>query len=418
MKTFLTGICLATLLCGIASAQIDTAPIEQTFVLGQIDLLPETQTDVIQSLEPGFTKKVGGDLFIAKFGQDKFRYEYEGQWIEFEPLDHTALSLTSAANELYYTDYWPDANLRFTVREYGVKVDIILMSESAPTSYSFRVTKSGGWLDAWIKAPIAYLERGSVISIPVGVSGAETIIYTLPKIFEDGKLGYPVVIDPTFSVLAGNDDTYGVKGGIHDLNGAGFTSAYMGREYDFSTTLNLHSFTKWALNIPRASKITSSNISWFAFLGRTGTFNTYIARLVQTGSPDWKDSTAFNAANYADCSALLAISQDGTQVNWSPASWVNNTWNDSPDIAELIQEAVDSFAYDPLSALDKYVGLYVDDGDGGYHSGTTEDMRAYNTVEHTGSDESELDVTYDPWAEIMVSGGYRLDSDGLKYYGY
>lgn len=418
MKTFLVGICLATLLCGIASAQIDTAPIEQTFVLGQIDLPPETQTDVIQSLEPGFTKKAGGDLFIAKFGQDKFRYEYEGEWIEFEPLDHATLSLTSAANELYYTDYWLDTNLRFTVKDYGVKVDIILMSESAPTSYSFRVTKSGGWLDTWLKTPTAYPESNQVINTPVAVTGTDVLMYTLPKIFEDGNLGYPVVVDPTFSILAGNDDTYGVIGGIFDANGAGFTSAYMGREFDFGVNLNLHSFAKWALNLPRASKITSSNISWYAFLGRTGSFNTYIARFTQTGSPDWKDSDAFNVANYADCSALLAISQDGTQVNWSPASWTDNTWNDSPDIAELIQEAVDSLAYDPLSVLDKYIGLYVDDGDGDYLSGSGEDMRAFDTFEHSGSNEPELDVTFDPWAEIMVSGGYRLDSDGLKYYGY
>ena len=413
MKTFIASLCLTVLLCGAASAQIEAVqPIERTFKLNQTDLPPETRTDLVMALEPGFTEKAGGDLFIAKFGRDRFRYEYQSQWIEFEPLNHVSLSLASAANELYYTDYWPDANLRFTVRDYGVKVDIILMSDAAPQSYSFRVSKSAKWEDVWIKPPFAYRMTDM---LPVGISGANEggiLTYTLDEKTLAG-FEYPLVVDPSFYVTSGVDDAYS-----HYQDGGGDSNQWA-QDFIYFGTITIASngrwqgFFRWAVDLPRASKVSASTLEVHNIAQRSTTFDTYFYRLYTDDK--WETSDGFNDTSYATGTALEAIPMSSEKVYLQvTGTWYALQWFETPELKTLIQLRIDDLDYDPTDSENMHVGLHwsIDAVSLDWY------VRNVTSYEDSGANVAKLNIAFDPWAEVTVHGGFRLDSDGLRYYGW
>jgi len=386
----------------------EPAPIEKVFKLNPIDLVPETRTYLVQSLEPGFSKKAGGDLFVAKFGADAFRYEYEGEWAEFEPLNHLPILTASAANELYFPDYWTDTNLRFTVRDYGVKVDIILMSDAAPKEFEFRVSKSAKWQDEWIRPVYAY--SADETWPPVSIATSESAGVLTYSIKEDiSKRLFPVIVDPTFDVAASADDSASRQ---VDLSSNNPTLAY--GWFGHTTTgyhQHLNFYARYILNIPRASKITASNLSVKAYSSNaTSGWNAWIYTLQKDNK--WEVS-GFSTGNYSDGNAIAAIPLSTVYDTWAIGSWTAGVWYDSDDMSDSLQEAIDDYEYDPTHSEDKYVGIRIHLGDaagGEYKTSSTYDDSAANAP--------ELDATFDPWGSIVVSGGFRLDSDGLKYYGY
>ncbi len=393
---------------------VEPPPIERTFKLSPTDLPPETRRDLLPTLEPGFSKQAGGDLFVAKFGSDKFRYDYDGEWIEFEPLNHLPILATSAANELYFPNYWTDTNLRFTVKDYGVKVDIVLMSSKAPSKFDFRVTESADWQDRWIKQAIALASSDSdgllsrVDTQKVG--GVWT--YTLLETYTDKN--YPVILDPTFDLANSVDDTRRFQRYVPstwDINEYAATMVTFGKSQN---AYQFWAYFRWASTLPRASKILTSNLSFAAYNSKSDTFNTAIWALQKDNK--WETSNGFNTTSYANGPALDAAPKYSTSVTWSSvAAWTGGSWYDSPDISTILQLSVDDAEYDPTSSEDKYVAFRIDQGDG-VTGGTA--VRNPQSYDYNPPGAAELDVTFDPWAEIMVQGGFRLDDDGLRYYGY
>jgi len=381
-------------------------PIEKVFKLNPIDLEPETRTDLVQALEPGFSKKAGGDLFVVRFGADAFRYEYEGEWIEFQPLNHLPILAVSAANELYFQGYWTDTNLRFTVRDYGVKVDIILMSDAAPKEFSFRVSKSAKWQDKWIRRPYALATQDGIQGILlVDVKEKDGILTYNLNPTEIADCEYPIIIDPTFDVAQGADDATTWNAAVLWDN-----TQWMFGAITFGDHKTLTAWAKWPLDIPRASKITSSNMSVKA-MDTWGSDQTHYITCLQDDDK-WTDGNGFNGTNYADKAALDAISTYTGNVGWVPGTWVVGTWYDSPDLSSLLQQRIDDSTYDPTDSENKHCAFSIDEG-----PDILGKAAKGHQYEDAPANASELDVTYDPWAEVMLQGGFRLDSDGLKYYG-
>ena len=183
-------------------------------------------------------------------------------------------------------------------------------------------------------------------------------------------------------------------------------------------------YTRFALNIPRASKITAANLSFKSFNTRTQTFNTTIYGLLDDSK--WRGSDGFHTDNYADAPALNAINHMSTSVAWNNvAGWTADNWHDSPDISALLQDMIHEMGgtneYNPLDSEDKYVGLKIDEGDGIWVS-TASDWRVRAPYSYDGSpaNAAELDVTYDPWAEIKTGNGMKYDSDCdcYRYFDY
>ncbi len=399
-------ISLVSLLLLASSAYGQT---EKTFKLNQTDLAPETRKNIITAFEPGYSKKVGGDLFTAKFGADKFRYDYEGEWIEFEPLNHRPMLSSSLSNRLKFSNYWTDTVLKFTIRDYGVKVDIILMSSAAPKEFEFRVSKSARWEDRWIQPVYAYtLDKGMVV--PVGMSQTEALGMLTYTITET-PFGYPVIIDPTFELGVSVDDTYAQTDAVSDNDYNQFTETQMHMGQWFSQRYIDNAYWRWITeNVPRASKIMSANISFKAsFNDANPTFTVYGLEK----DNKWETSNGFNLTSYADDVALNAIPRSAASEIWSPTAWTAENWYDTNNIMSLLQEAVDDLAgYDPLHAEDKYVGLVIV-----WESGA-DGLRWSYQVDDSLSRASELDVTFEPWGEIMVCGGYKVTDGELSYYGY
>ncbi len=420
-KTAFILACAALLVLPVATfAQELTAveveaPIEKTFVLNRPDFEPETKKELVQDLTPDFSKKAGGDLFTARFGADRFRYEYNGEWIEFEPQGHAPALTAELSNQLTYSDYWADTDLRFEVRDYGVKVDIILRSDKAPTEFSFRISKSPGWQDEWIRPAYLFTDDGTTVSIieetwnwQVGI-----LTYTVPE--EAAIFPYPQIIDPTFELGGSVDDTWAQDPAVLNTNSYTSGSTYFGKHVNFWNR-DQYAFFRWTIDLPRASKILAANMSCKAAQTQSGSFNTTIYGLEKDNK--WEASGGFNTTNYANATDLLAIAAMSTSSTWnSVAAWTSGSWYDTADIADTVQAQVDelygSNEYDPTHSENKYVGFYIDSGDGTYNPAC---IRGLYTYDNAPVAAAELDVTFDSWGTVMVQGGFRCDSDGLRWY--
>ena len=197
------------------------------------------------------------------------------------------------------------------------------------------------------------------------------------------------------------------------------SAAWFGKYTYLTVNYDIYSFLRWPFEIPRASKITASNISFKAAYSYSSSFNTTINYLQISGSPAWRGANGFAVANYADGTAMLAISRSSTSVAWNGvAAWTAESWYDSPDISTLMQEVVNDLAnYDPISSTDKYAGVYIDNGDGAY---ADNDTRSWYQYDSGAANATELDVTYDPWGEVRTGSGYKYDSacSCMRYFDY
>jgi len=214
---------------------------------------------------------------------------------------------------------------------------------------------------------------------------------------------------------ASPDDTLGIKwpalgGDWDDENKVGSGSTTFGRGY-VSGNIDTWTFLRYESLIPFASKMIIAKLRFKASASNSGDFNTTIYRLV----PDTKwDGAGYTLGNYATCSALLLIFKFGTSVAWNNVEvWTVDNWYDSPEIPGLFQELIDASGYtygDPI-------GLMVDDGDG-VHAPHDERRSPYQWDSGAHDKGTKAVVTFEPWGEIMVIGGYKVRDGELVYFGY
>lgn len=232
----------------------------------------------------------------------------------------------------------------------------------------------------------------------------------------------PVYAQTTYDLLASEDDTTGITGVGTDVNNIANASVIFGRFESVGVDYDYISYYRYVLDIPRASKITSSKLYYTCNFSTDGGFGTTVGLGVSSGSPAWKNSDGLHTDNYADASALNAISLELFPVAWDPIeTWTITNNYDSPSLLLSIQYSVNVPDYDPGDAADKYVLLVVDDGDGDYlTTSANADYRYSHSYDGDNTKDPQLIVDYDPWGEVMVSGGYKVNPTGgfLQYYGY
>ena len=391
LKRVVLGL-LAVFLAPIARVFAARAPIQKTFKIAP-NFAPETQRDMLPTLTPGFSKEVGGDLFRAKFGESKFRYEYKDQWIEFEPLNHLLPISSSLSNRLEYPNYWTDTDLRFTVKEYGVKVEIVLTSDKAPTAYVFRYTKSEGWQDEWIKPPTAHSNSkdgmGDYEHVPVSAEWTEdTLTYSLPA--DISKYEFPLVLDPTFELGNSVDDTWAkFRDGGADTNEFDTGHVTFGK-YDEGTLYKHNGFVRFALDIPIGSTITAAKFHVKSHNNFAGAITCPIKCLIYDNKLALAP-TGFDTTYLAAGANLRNIAVGSVEVDWEPEAWVTDTWYESPDFTAVMQEAIDHADYDPDHAENKYVGFRIYECDEAAGATT---LRQFYSYDDAAANAAELIVTY------------------------
>ncbi len=216
----------------------------------------------------------------------------------------------------------------------------------------------------------------------------------------------------TFKVGAAVNDALGITGG-QDTNFYTSTVNEFGRDA-YIGDRDLCGYVRYALTIPPEATIDSAYFRFYSQTGAgndTGAFNTTVYLLDLSSSPAWKNGNAFNTTNYADGSALDAISTS-TSAGWSISGvWTTNTWYNSPSLATLLQAAIDSEDYDIDSATDKHVGFKVDHGDGAYTTGINTDRRLFDSYEEQPATSPQLIVTWTVAGSSSAKVGECADCD-------
>jgi hypothetical protein len=374
----------------------------------------ETLVNIRETTEPGFLFEVGGDVFTALFSLDAVRYIYDGEWFEYAADGHLSSTGVYNDNQLILSNYWKQTDVVFTVKEWGVKVDIVLKSKQAPTSFTFHTSQSAGWDDSWIRPVFAY--SSDLTFLPVDLTetvGVGTLTYIITE--DISNRVFPVIIDPTFDIAASLDDTYSRTQDI-DAQGPTSTFGLFGHTTVGGPTgahQHLTACVRYITGIPRASRFTASNFSFKA--ANTLTYvgwSAYVHKLNKDNK--WEGANAFATSNYADGTAIEAIPKSSTYDTWAiSATWTLDNWYDSDDISNMVELAHDDPEYDPSDSEDKYVGFAVYLGT----SAGNDQWRSLWLYDNAAADAPELDLTYDPWGEVRVGNGMKYDKN-LGVYRY
>jgi len=121
----------------------------------------------------------------------------------------------------------------------------------------------------------------------------------------------------------------------------------------------------------------------------------------------WEVS-GFTIGNYSDGDALAVILLSTAYDTWAiDTAWTANTWYDSDDISDSLQEAIDDYEYDPLHAQDKYIGIRVHPGDA-----AGDQFKNFYMYDYAAADAPEVDMTFTARGERQFMGIYIVDRDG------
>jgi hypothetical protein len=393
-------------------------PVQKQIPLKPRGVVEETQLSVRPTLEPDYDKEAGGDQFTAQFSRSKVRFEYQGEWIQYEHLNQAPALSSSAVsdNRMSYSNAWKDTDLTYVIRPFGLKTIITLKSDQAPTTFQFKVSKSAGWDDS---KTLPYSLSDGKYNVPIPGLQTETVGDTITVTLPDltGR-EFPVILDPTFSIAALVDDTYAYEEVAPDT---GDINAYTGYDYvqfgrfQLGVDGDCQSYLRWDVEIPRGSKITASHVTFKAQATASVTYNTNVKALSQAGSPAWRETGAsggFHTDNYSNGSALNTITPHSGSVSWAVTAWtVDNTY-DTPDLSSILQTIFDTINYNPNDSEGSYVGIVVEDGDGAY--AWPAPLRLFYSYYSSGTT-AELDITFDPWGQVRTGNGFKYDATAGVY---
>jgi len=363
--------------------------ISRTYRLQGPDVPAETQLDFVTTTEAGYEIEAGAAVFKTFISRHKVKFAYAGEWHSFEPLDHNLVTAVADGRRVTLRDYWPNTDVVYEAHAYGLKTSIVLKTANAPKSFEFAVDHSEGWNPLWIGQPLL-VSDGHCIGLADESEDEGVLTYTIPSFITSGH--YPLVLDPTYVIAASVDDTTGNTvnndGNLYTLGRVQF-----GR---FATpNIDKQAYLRFVSDIPKDSTITSAKLRFYAYASDAGEItNVSIHWLAQSGSPAWKGADGFHTDNYADGSALDAISVGAGSVGWSSVeAWTADNWYESPSLTSIVQSQVNDGDYDPNDAEDKYLGFKITHGDGGYASNK---IREFDSYDQTGGSVAELVVEYDP----------------------
>ncbi len=295
----------------------------------------------------GFTHAVTENrfqVFTGQSSQSPLRVCMEDVWVELEPMNTRGVIGKIKLNKLTSQGLWLDADIAYSIREDGLKEEIILRDRGASNTYTFKLNLFG------LKGK--NLEDGSIglykettgelaftIPRPFMLDSNEEPVYSLDVsmnlreeqdglyidiqadkewIFSPERV-YPVIIDPSIVIPSSTIDSY-VESSFPNSNFGTRTTILSGALRQHGTC---NCILKWDLpTIPQDALITSAEMRLYVQPHVTGNAITHIANLV---TEEWNESTVTwnNKPSYSGPFASKLVNSDG-----------ENTW----DVTEIVQE--------------------------------------------------------------------------------
>lgn len=306
------------------------------------------------------------------------------------PASLAAAPGATQANQVAFANLLPQTDIAYQVEPDGVREWITLKAAGHPTVFSFEVTTAlkmsladgavvfsnaageavGHFTRPWVTVPGSPpVTRWGTLSLD-----GTLVTMTLPDL---SGLAYPIVVDPTFTVNAGANDGYTVPAwsswNSTDVR-VNLGKGLSGETYN--TALRWTSAT----SIPQATNITSANVQLRADNSQNATTTAVTIRAARNSDNDAID-------NYTEWSGTLRTT---ASVAWTIPAWTAMTVYTSPDIASVIQEAVNHSGFDGAFLL------FFDDN--GSTAGATRSAYAYDG---SSTYAPQLQVNYDVKLSIL-----------------
>jgi len=373
----------------------------------------------VTDLTPDFSVKAGESLYTVQVGMLKIKYTVNGETMELVPLNTQTLSASADTldNKYDINDLWRDTDVRFEARDYGVKVSLVLTSSSAPTSFTFQVTRSAKWNKNY-ELPISAwgAQKGSKAVVPildaqVRVDGDRETWSVPTDIFD--HFDPPIVIDPSLMVAGSYDDATSNNGTTQDTN----ANILFGKWTYVSTPIDSVSYLRWDMNLPRMCSIseTGDYFSFYPSASVSGSFSSNPISLKPDGV--WNDD-GFSSANYpnnGDLSNIEVVIAASTSETWG--AWTNNTWvnEDTDDCYSLVETMTQAKWYHPGEALGKWGGFKIGYGDGADYAGTY--YRQFDAVDSGTGNYAKVTFTVErAWPERKNMYGFIYNSTAGQWW--
>ncbi|HVI42558.1 MAG TPA: DNRLRE domain-containing protein, partial [Anaerovoracaceae bacterium] len=256
--------------------------------------------------------------------------EKDGMHIGLIPLDAGSAGSSAENDAVTYKNIYKDTDIRYQVKGYKLKEDIILNSSTGKNTFSFELKLKG--LKAVQEDEIIYFmdrnsqkvwsvqkpymtdaegKLSSLVTLSLRKENRKTYVdITADQAFlSDANTKYPVTIDPTISSWDIMRDMF-ISGLNPNSSYPNFTSVYTGNTPSYGATRSLIRF--FLPPLPSDSKITSANFN--AYQTKADAANTSIDLYrITTG---WIETATWNTQPTINATAESTVTSNTTNAYW------------------------------------------------------------------------------------------------------
>lgn len=173
---------------------------------------------------PGYTYSMVENAFQVRVHHEKHQtavaFQSGTDGVVYRPLQMNPVSGVVNGNQVRYADAWPSTDMRYSIRNDVLKMDLVLKDEQAPATFSFRLQANGvepkmnadSSIDfigpngekrfriprMWVQDMSSTALRYDRLQVQVRKSGADWI---LDITLNDAGLMYPITIDPSTTLI-------------------------------------------------------------------------------------------------------------------------------------------------------------------------------------------------------------------------
>lgn len=263
--------------------------------------------------------------------------------------------------------------LSWNPREAGVVYDVYLGTNFYLVNTASRWDQSGIYRGRWSIASYAAEELVVGQTYYWRIDEVEANGWTINK----GSIWSFTIVDVEtveYQVSSSEDDGYASNDGLQNLTAdylrAGLSS-FAGPPYYMSGMVFRN------VNIPQGTEIISAQLKIFS---HDNLLDGVVYGKVEAEAAD--DAEGLGGSRHVG-----SLPRTVASVNWDHYdSWAANTWYESPDIADVIQEVIDRAGWSPINSLTILYGTR--DNDGGY--------RNFSSYDRGGDFAPRLEITYAP----------------------